>query len=163
MPTITVERRLLKASVPVNTSKRHISSQLLLCCLCCKSSSKQKQCYYVETRGVLPYKRLMGMCRWMGSHFHDQGDYNGVAFSIELLEWGRKVPKCHIQSWLEVSLTLRRLTRNALGGKRGWCAPLGRGSAENTLKYVKISQEFRRFPKSVRTKSVNLWRNVPRN
>ena len=21
--------------------------------------------------GVLPYNRLMGMCRWMGSHFHD--------------------------------------------------------------------------------------------
>ena len=21
--------------------------------------------------GVLAYKRLMGMCRWMGSHFHD--------------------------------------------------------------------------------------------
>ena len=21
--------------------------------------------------GVLPYKRLKGMCRWMGSHFHD--------------------------------------------------------------------------------------------
>ena len=40
--------------------------------------------------GVLPYKRLMGMCRWMGSHFHDWSDYNGVAFSIELLEWGRK-------------------------------------------------------------------------
>ena len=35
--------------------------------------------------GVLPYKRLMGMCRWMGSHFHDRIDYNGVAFSIELL------------------------------------------------------------------------------
>ena len=30
------------------------------------------------------------MCRWMGSHFHDWIDYNGVAFSIELLEWGRK-------------------------------------------------------------------------
>ena len=42
-----------------------------------------------EARGVLPYKRLMGMCRWMGSHFHDWIDYNGVAFSIELLEWGR--------------------------------------------------------------------------
>ena len=40
--------------------------------------------------GVLPYKRLMGMCRWMGSHFHDWSDYNGVAFSIDLLEWGRK-------------------------------------------------------------------------
>ena len=31
------------------------------------------------------------MCRWMRSHFHDWIDYNGVAFSIELLvlEWGR--------------------------------------------------------------------------
>ena len=40
--------------------------------------------------GVLPYKRLMGMCRSMASHFHDWSDYNGVAFSIDLLEWGRK-------------------------------------------------------------------------
>ena len=39
--------------------------------------------------GVLSYKRLMGMYRWMRSHFHDWIDYNGVAFSIELLEWGR--------------------------------------------------------------------------
>ena len=30
----------------------------------------------------------MAMCRWMGSHFHDWIDYNVVAFSIELLEWG---------------------------------------------------------------------------
>ena len=29
------------------------------------------------------------MCRWMESHFHDWIDYNGVAFSIELLERGR--------------------------------------------------------------------------
>ena len=35
-----------------------------------------------EGGGVLPYKRLMGMCRWMGLHFHDWSDYNGVAFSI---------------------------------------------------------------------------------
>ena len=27
--------------------------------------------------GVLPFKRLMGMCRWMGSHFHDWIDYDG--------------------------------------------------------------------------------------
>ena len=37
----------------------------------------------------------MGMCRWMGSHFHDWIDYNGVAFSTEfpteLPEWGRKL------------------------------------------------------------------------
>ena len=25
--------------------------------------------------------RLMGMCRWMGSHFHDWIDYYGVTFS----------------------------------------------------------------------------------
>ena len=29
------------------------------------------------------------MCRWMGSHFHDWIDYNGVTFLLELLEWGR--------------------------------------------------------------------------
>ena len=29
------------------------------------------------------------MCCWMGSHFHDWTDYNGVALSTELLEWGR--------------------------------------------------------------------------
>ena len=41
--------------------------------------------------GILSYKRLLGMCRWMGSHFHDWSDYNGVAFSIEVLEWGCKI------------------------------------------------------------------------
>ena len=40
--------------------------------------------------GVLPYKRVIGMCRWMASHFNDWSDYNGVAFSVELLEWGHK-------------------------------------------------------------------------
>ena len=39
---------------------------------------------------VLSYKRLLGMCGWMGSHFHDWSDYNRVAFSIELLELVRK-------------------------------------------------------------------------
>ena len=29
------------------------------------------------------------MCRGMGSNFHGWIDYNGVAFSIPLLEWGR--------------------------------------------------------------------------
>ena len=38
---------------------------------------------------VLLYKRLMGMRCWMGSHFHVCIDYNGVAFSIDSLEWGR--------------------------------------------------------------------------
>ena len=36
---------------------------------------------------------LMGMCRWMGSHFYAWTDYNGVSFSIELLEWGRTFPE----------------------------------------------------------------------
>ena len=39
--------------------------------------------------GALSYKRLMGMCRWMGSHFDDWIDYSGVAISIEVLEGGR--------------------------------------------------------------------------
>ena len=28
----------------------------------------------------------MGMCRWMGSHFHDWIDYDRVAFLIDLNE-----------------------------------------------------------------------------
>ena len=54
-------------------------------------------CVCVCGGGLLPYKRIMGMCRWMGSHFHDWIDYNGVAFSrlsIELLEWGRTFSDC---------------------------------------------------------------------
>ena len=51
-------------------------------------------CYYPGSLGgVLPYKRLMGMCCWMGSNFHDWIDYNGLAFSIELLEWGGTFPQ----------------------------------------------------------------------
>ena len=42
------------------------------------------------SRGVLLSKRLLGMCCWMGSHFHNWTDYNGVSFLVELLEWGRK-------------------------------------------------------------------------
>ena len=36
--------------------------------------------------GELPFKRLMGMCRLMGSHFHAWIEYNGVPLSTELLE-----------------------------------------------------------------------------
>ena len=35
-------------------------------------------------RRVLPSKRLLGMCRWMGSHFLNWTYYNGVAFLVEL-------------------------------------------------------------------------------
>ena len=28
------------------------------------------------------------MCHWMVSHFHNWIEYNGDAFSIDLLEWG---------------------------------------------------------------------------
>ena len=30
----------------------------------------------LHPRRVLPYERLMGMCRWMGSYFHDWIDYD---------------------------------------------------------------------------------------
>ena len=48
--------------------------------------SGPREALHPEGGGVLPYKRLIGM----GVHFHDWSDYNGVAFSIDLLEWGRK-------------------------------------------------------------------------
>ena len=34
--------------------------------------------------GILPYKRLMVMRRWIRAHFHVWIDYNGVAFSMDL-------------------------------------------------------------------------------
>ena len=43
----------------------------------------QKKGFPSPGGGILPYKGLTGMCRWMRSHFHDWIDYNGVAFSIE--------------------------------------------------------------------------------
>ena len=35
--------------------------------------------------------KCMGMCRWMGSHFHNWVDYNELHFLVELLEWDRTV------------------------------------------------------------------------
>ena len=35
--------------------------------------------------GLLRSKSVMGMCRWMGSHFHNWIDYNEVTFLVELL------------------------------------------------------------------------------
>ena len=49
--------------------------------------------------GVRPSTRLMGMCRWMGSHFHGWIDYNGVAFSLELLEWDRTFSGLGASGW----------------------------------------------------------------
>ena len=42
----------------------------------------------LQPRGVLPRKRLLGICHYMGSHFHNWVDYNGVTPLVELLEWG---------------------------------------------------------------------------
>ena len=57
----------------------------------------------VSERGggeVLPHKRLMGMCCWMGLHFLNWSDYNGVAnfrmFGV------RRDPKWE-DSWLKKS------------------------------------------------------------
>ena len=33
----------------------------------------------------------MGIFRWIGSHFHDGSDYNGVALSIELARMGSHI------------------------------------------------------------------------
>ena len=54
-----------------------------------KGISERAKVHSKPGGGVLPKKRLMGMWHCVGSHFHDWIDFNGVAFSIELLEWGR--------------------------------------------------------------------------
>ena len=52
---------------------------------------------------VLSCKRLIGMCRLMGSHFHDWSDYNGVA-NFRIFEIGRdsngKILGKKIRKWL---------------------------------------------------------------
>ena len=51
------------------------------CCLTSPFSVTRKSMIKIFARGgVLPSKRLLGMCRWMGSHFHNWTDYNGVTF-----------------------------------------------------------------------------------
>ena len=42
------------------------------------------------------------MCRLMGSHFHDWIDYNGVAISIELLEYGRTFSEFWVKKVLHI-------------------------------------------------------------
>ena len=85
---------------------------------------------------LLPYKRLMGMCRWMGSHFYDCIDYNGVALSIEFLEWGRtfsdflgydsssylrlaNVPECLYCKWI-VKCSSFNLKNRSIHKNRKW-------------------------------------------
>ena len=52
----------------------------------------------VGRKGGTPLPGLIGMCRWMGWHFHGWSNYNGVAFSIELLECGRKFSEIRTES-----------------------------------------------------------------
>ena len=53
------------------------------------------------------------MCRWMGSHFHNWTDYNGVTFLVELLELGH---------------TFSRFLRYENSGKQGF--KIGRFAVE---------------------------------
>ena len=39
-------------------------------------------------RGVLPYKWLMGMCHWLGLHFHHWIDFNGVTYFNRVTSMG---------------------------------------------------------------------------
>ena len=39
-------------------------------------------------RGMLPNNRLMEMCDWMGSHFPDWVDYNGVVIFNRVTRMG---------------------------------------------------------------------------
>ena len=87
-PWIPDTRYWIQNSLSVELGSEFQSLMGLRDFLSCIPDSKRHDHH---NRGVnlKSYKRLMGMCRWMGSHFQDRIDYNGVAFSIELLEWGR--------------------------------------------------------------------------
>ena len=57
-----------------------------------KQTVNETECPGGGGGGLLPRNRLMGMCCWMGVHFHGWIDCNGVAFSLELLEWDHTNP-----------------------------------------------------------------------
>ena len=93
--------RLTRGALPCRVSisfliVRYMVHMKSRCAASCRAvRTRAVSCYFMSYQvmgpggGVLPYKRLLGMCRWMGSHFHDWTDYNGVAFLVELLEWDR--------------------------------------------------------------------------
>ena len=48
------------------------------------------------------------MCRRMGSHFQAWIDYNGVALSIQLLEWGRTFSDFLSKTVVHISMVSNR-------------------------------------------------------
>ena len=83
---------------------------------------------------------LMGMCRWMGSHFHHWIDHNRVVFSIALLERAKQRKDRYL--WL----TYRRCL-----GKRYL------KTARQLLCYLLNSTEIR---KTLPKKYFNIWRPI---
>ena len=66
---------------PSNSLWKLSQSHCLLCfpSVSFKVITKQRRKSPGGGGGGLPYNRLMGMCRWAGSLFHNWIDYNGVA------------------------------------------------------------------------------------
>ena len=82
--------------------------------------------------GVLPYNRLMGICCWMGSHFHYWIDYNGVAYFNRVTrigshifgffgvrQWLANVPACLYCRWKVKSSSLN-LKNGSVHKNRKW-------------------------------------------
>ena len=64
--------------------KVYVESFLATTCLTLKESANVERYLRIVYRKLpgkaLPSNWLLGMCRWMGSHFHDSTDYNGSPF-----------------------------------------------------------------------------------
>ena len=81
----------------VNDQKKRnvacLADKFFVCFFSYFSLSERYSCAWQKPprggEGVLPSERLMGMCCWMVSHFHDWIEYDWAAFLIDLLEWGR--------------------------------------------------------------------------
>ena len=70
--------------------------------------------------GCLPNNRLMGLNRWMGSHFRDWIEYNRVALSTQELKWGHKF-RLRVPHWKFKNLKTARTTEMRLRLENNYC------------------------------------------
>ena len=75
------------------------------------------------------------MCRWMGSHFHDWIDYNGVTFLVELLVNYNGIT--HFQDfWDKKMVVSRDLDIGRFAVKKMACAVVSKFNSRLALKSI---------------------------
>ena len=91
---LSISRRFVAHGVTVQVTARNTGTVIIIAHVARGVTDQEEECKYHELTtyswsslqwspwgqkkpggGVLPYKRLIGVCRWMGSHFHNWSDY----------------------------------------------------------------------------------------